>query len=358
MNQIDILFNKVIEDYKKITDAELTELMRLINSVYNGNDPILFSLTNEELIRNTDYITRAAYEISKRNGIFDTSSKHYIFSNILKSRFGIDATSRKKIFVEKEMWIYNEVRVNGIYVKFKFFVKEDRPYLLMKHVYGYNSITNIVEKILNEINSSHLTYYGFSLIQDKVSVYYRDLIIEGNEPCYDKVVFDENLKNPQWTTIDGSWFEMLWDEISEEDDLIKEPVFFENKVFTAYKKIAEILNSSKKSILIIDPYFGDTTLEIIENLNANIYIKVLTSKMQGTTKTSFPKFKKERGNIELKRTNTVHDRYVILDLNKVYLLGSSLNNFGDKATTIVPLNEPAIKENIINFFESTWEYSK
>ncbi|OAB33127.1 hypothetical protein PMSD_15545 [Paenibacillus macquariensis subsp. defensor] len=355
MNQMDILFNKIIEDYNKVTDKELTELILLINSMYHGYDPILLSLTKKELIRNTDYITRATYELTKRKGIWDTSSKHYILSNLCKSRFGIDSTSRKNIFIEKNMWLYNEIDINGTYIKFKFVVKDDQPILLMKHVYGYRSITSIIEKILTEINTDYLSDYGFSLMKDNVLIYYRDLIIEGMEPQYDNVILNENLKIPRWSTIEGSWFEMLWSEISEDQELIKEPIFFENRLgFTAYKKIIEILNSAKKSIIIIDPYFDDNTLQIIEAVNVNIHVKFLTSKLQGSTKTSFSKFKKERGNIELKNTDKIHDRYVILDLNKVYLLGSSLNNFGDKATTIVPLHEPFIKGNILSFFEKTW----
>lgn len=358
MNQIDLFFNKITEDYNKITDKELTELTQLINSLYNGYDPILLSLTKEELIRNTDYMTRATYELTKRKGIWDTSSKHYILTNLLKARLGIDSASRKTIFVEKKMWLYDEVEINGTYIKFKFIVKDNQPMLLMKHIYGYNSITNTVEKILAEINASYLSKYGFSLKKDKVTIYYRDLMIEGMEPHYDKVELNDNLEDPKWSTIESSWFEMIWSEIAEDQEIIKEPVFFENNlIYTAYKKIIEILNTAKKNLIIIDPYFDDNTLQIIESLSVNIYIKVLTSKLQGTTKTSFPKFKKERGNIELKNTDKVHDRYIILDSNKIYLLGSSINNFGDKATTIVPLQEPSIKSSILSFFNETWNQS-
>lgn len=355
MNQIDKLLNKIYEDYSKVNDKELTELVELINGYYNGYDPILLSLTKEELIRNTDHLTRATYELTKRKGIWDTSSKHYILSNLAKSGYGIYSESRKKIFVEKNMWLHDEIELNGIYVEFKFTVFECQPVLLMKHKYGYNSITNVVEKILIKVNDSFLSRYGFSLIKDKVAIYYRDIIIINEmEPVYDRVEVDENIKNPQWSTVESKWFEKLWSEISEED-VISEPTFFENnRDYTAFKRIIELLSSAKKSLIIIDPYFDDTTLQIIEQLKFDIHIKILTSNLMGTAKIAFPKLKKERGKIELKTTEKIHDRYCILDSNKIYLLGSSINNFGNKATTIVPLNEPLIKEGITSYFQKMW----
>ncbi|WP_458414890.1 hypothetical protein ACNQFZ_08750 [Schinkia sp. CFF1] len=241
MNQIDKLLNKIYEDYSKVTDKELTELVGLINTFYNGYDPILLSLTKEELLRNTDHITRATYELTKRKGILNTYSKHYVLSNLAKLRYGIESASRKKIFVEKKMLLHDEVELNGIYVEFKFTVFECRPVLLIKHKYGYNSITNIIEKILINVNDSFLSRYGFSLIKDKVAIYYRDIIINEMEPMYDRVEVDENIKNPQWSTIEGNWFEKLWSEISEEDVII-EPTFFENNQdYTAFKRIIGLL---------------------------------------------------------------------------------------------------------------------
>ncbi|WP_458414889.1 phospholipase D-like domain-containing protein [Schinkia sp. CFF1] len=118
--------------------------------------------------------------------------------------------------------------------------------------------------------------------------------------------------------------------------------------------IYRLLNSAKKSLIIIDPYFDDTTLQIIEQLKSDTHIKILAYKLQGGTKISFPKFQNERGKIELKTTDKIHDRYLIVDSDKIYLLGSSINNFGNKATTIVPINEPSVMESVINYFKEIW----
>lgn len=52
-----------------------------------------------------------------------------------------------------------------------------------------------------------------------------------------------------------------------------------------------------------------------------------------------------------------NDRYIIVDNKHLYLLGSSINSFGVKATTLVPINQPEVKASINNYFNLLWRES-
>lgn len=356
--ELDVLFSKCIVDYRNISDKELTRLVQLINEKYASFDLILSHLSNKELVRGMDYITRAMFELTKRKGIFDTSSKHYIITNLCKARWGLESSTRKNIFKEKGLSIEDEINYRKNFIKFKFNDRE-KPILLMKHIYGYGGITNWVKKIVEEIEHQHLSEYGYNIIADDILIYYRDVQFEGTDAQYDSVKFEDGLTKPQWSEIEPEWFEELWESADLGNSIIKEPVFFQkNQEYSAYKKIKDIFHAAKKTIQIIDPYTDDILFSLVEKTNIKIRVQVITSKLEGDFKTTYSKLQKERGNIEIHKSKGHHDRCVIIDSKFVYLFGSSLNALGNKPTTIVPIVSDGTKEDLINYFTESWERSK
>jgi hypothetical protein len=352
--ELDLLFNKIISNYKSLSDNELTRLVQLINYKYSGNDLILSQLSKVELISCLDAITRATYELTKRKGLFDTSSKHYILSNLAKVRVGLESSSRKKIFAKNHLFIENEIDFRGTYILFKFFNLDTKPILLLKHAYGYGSITNWIEKILKEIEENYLTNIGYNIIYDNISIYYRDMKINGMEPICDKVIFEQGLKTPQWETIDSDWFEEIWASVSM-DPPAADPIFIQKKhPYTAYKIVKEILNTAHKKIELIDPYIDGTLFPLLEELDYKVTVRVITEKFQGDSKILYEKFIKERSNLEIQINKGNHDRYLIIDRKYVYLLGSSINSIGNKSTTIVPIENETVKGSIIKYFDVSW----
>ncbi|MEC0206613.1 hypothetical protein P4H39_28820 [Paenibacillus lautus] len=345
--ELDEIYEKIESGYEKVTSNEITKLVEMINQRFTHNDIILNSLSKEELLRNIDYLTRATYELTKK-GI--SRSKHYILSNLYKGSYGLDSKSRKKIFVKQNMMVEDEFDFRNNYISFKFLIHDRNPLLLMKHNYGFGSITNWVEKIVDHIDQHYLQDLGFSVILDNVSIYYRDAVL-GNVPkVYDRVEFADKIQEPVWTGVEAEWFEAIWNQYSIDDNVIKEPLFFLGDLaYSANKKIREIIISAKKKIIIIDPYIDSTIFELLENANKEVNIQIHTSNLQGDSESVYKLFKKERGKIEVSKYKKLHDRYIIVDERNYYLLGASINSFGDKATTLVPIHEPKIKDEILSF---------
>ncbi|WP_336638200.1 hypothetical protein [Lysinibacillus fusiformis] len=144
---IDSFFEKVEnKQYESIDQEEFEEIVMEINKIFNGSDELIEQLSKRELIQRLDHLSRAMTHchLNKRN-------KHYIFSNLYKLKEGISSESRRRLYSENFMVIEDELSIENIYVKFRFGIINDRPYLLMKHSYGNNSIMNLTEKVLATI---------------------------------------------------------------------------------------------------------------------------------------------------------------------------------------------------------------
>lgn len=130
--------------------------------------------------------------------------------------------------------------------------------------------------------------------------------------------------------------------------------------------IREILQNAKRKCLICDPYFSSK--EIINYVlfvsKSRLEIKLLTSAYFLNRKLATPEnpdvtegelLQKEINKV-MKKDSTIviscrvikgrnkcpiHDRFIVIDDN-VYLLGSSLNEFGTRATTIFRIPDPRV----------------
>lgn len=353
--ELDLIFSKIERDYKQVNDKEVTRLVELINYKFSSRDFIINQLSKEELISALDSITRATCELTTRKGLFEKSSKHYILSNFYKAKKGLDSISRKELFIDNDLLIHDEFDIRKMFIEFKFKMINDEPILLIKHIYGYGSITNFIENVLEEIQNNYLVDVGYEIVKDKIGIFYKDVQKDKENLIYDKVEVEEGIVNPKWSPIDGKWFEEIWESIGEVEVKEDSPVFFENnKQYTAYLRVKELFCAAKKKIQLIDPYINEMLFTLIQELDSEINIQVITDKLQGDSEIQYKALKKERGNLEVRKSKDNHDRYLILDEEKVYLLGSSINSMGNKASTIVPIEHKFVEKQIIDYFNLSW----
>ena len=59
------------------------------------------------------------------------------------------------------------------------------------------------------------------------------------------------------------------------------------------------------------------------------------------------KYNKEFNNLKVIRNNSFHDRLIIIDNIEIYLIGSSINNIGEKTVMIIKLHNDHAKNTIL-----------
>ncbi|MBP1157673.1 MULTISPECIES: hypothetical protein [unclassified Paenibacillus] len=353
----DSILSKIRANYEDVSLAELKRISEIICSRYTGSDIILSQLSNKELMGNMDYFSRSYFELVNYKKVWGSGSKHYILSSLFKSSYGLSSESRKRIFAEKELFIEQDNVGYGNrsgFAHFKFFVRGKIPYLFLVHEYGYNSITNKIEELVTTIENEFLHDIGFDIIKDEVQIFYKDV---GEH--YDQVTLQLEMKNPKWRSLEMHeqlWFDQTWDSIGlggEEPG--RNTYFFEKgKQFDAYKTIMEIFVNVKKELFIVDNYVDSSLFLMLDIVKSSASIKLLTSKMHGDASIAVDKFKAQRGNFDWCKAKDFHDRYLIAD-NDCYLLGASIKDFANKATTLVAIKEKevikVIKTYALNMFQ-------
>ena len=115
----------------------------------------------------------------------------------------------------------------------------------------------------------------------------------------------------------------------------KDPVndiYITGQVYDAYSRILDILQLAKEELIIIDSYADKYVLDMISKIN--IPVTLVVSTKSRLTELDIDKYNKEYSNLTLIYNDTFHDRFIILDKNKMYHLGTSLNNAGTKTFSI------------------------
>ena len=130
----------------------------------------------------------------------------------------------------------------------------------------------------------------------------------------------------------------------EEKKKINE-IYFNGQIFDAYSKILEIFKESKQDLIIIDAYADNTILDIIKRLKINVTI--ITKKDNLLTKQDIDKYNKQYNNLKVIYESTFHDRYFILDKEKVYHCGASINRIGYKTFSITLISDKEICNSLL-----------
>ena len=136
----------------------------------------------------------------------------------------------------------------------------------------------------------------------------------------------------------------LFDKFEEKE--FKNKIFMNGKIYDSYSYIIDILDKAKDEIIIIDNYADKTILDIISNLNTNVIL--ITKKNNLLKNIDIDKYNKQYHNLKVIYNNDFHDRFIILDNNIIYHLGSSINYLGNKIFAINIIEEDEMKKVLLN----------
>ncbi|MBR2891187.1 MAG: virulence RhuM family protein [Bacilli bacterium] len=120
-------------------------------------------------------------------------------------------------------------------------------------------------------------------------------------------------------------------------------IFYNGEFYDSYTLIQSIFESANNEIIIIDNYIDRTVIDRLvvkkENVRVIIYTNQQTNKIR---ESDLIMFNKQYGLLEIINTNKVHDRYIIIDKDKLYHLGHSIKDIGKKISTLCILDSSLI----------------
>lgn len=131
----------------------------------------------------------------------------------------------------------------------------------------------------------------------------------------------------------------------EENKEVNE-IYFDGKIYDAYSKIIDIFKETKNELIIIDRYTDKTILDMIKNLECKVIL--ITSKNTKLTKTDIEKYNSTYNNLSIYYDESYHDRYFIIDKDKIYHSGNSINHIGYRKSSINILMDESVKKSLMN----------
>ncbi len=175
----------------------------------------------------------------------------------------------------------------------------------------------------------------------KASINIMKAFIEMRKFIYQNRQIFERLTNVEYKLLEHDKnFDLVFNELQKnKNEEFKEKIFFEGQIYDAYSLIVKLIKSAKQKITIIDNYIDDSILEILTKKNKNVEAVILTSNNCPITKLDIEKFNKEYPKLKLAKTNSFHDRFIVIDNCEVYHCGASLKDLGKKCFAIMKMGE-------------------
>lgn len=138
--------------------------------------------------------------------------------------------------------------------------------------------------------------------------------------------------------------EKTFDKFNKKEEINK--IFFEGELYDAYSILLDILGKAKQEIIIIDNYAGKELLDLLKKINIKI---ILVSK--NIDETLKRKYESQYNNIGFISNNSFHDRFIILDKNKLYSCGASFKDLGKKCFAINEFKEKFYLREILKILD-------
>ena len=181
--------------------------------------------------------------------------------------------------------------------------------------------------------------------------------------CGDLSQFWHLIKRQEGLATYASRREFIWNAfrplllgVDDEGGIEREVFFVKGSDHDAYVHIRAILQSAKSDLFLIDPYMDGSIYELLGTLTPPMIVSILTSKCPSDFALETKKFTKQHPSfrVDVRTTRDFHDRFIILDRAKCYLLGASIKDAGNKGFTVVPLQEPTIVRFILEHASQVW----
>ena len=124
-------------------------------------------------------------------------------------------------------------------------------------------------------------------------------------------------------------FNILFKALEDKSLIPSQGIFYNGQTFDAYKFINDLIKSAKTDIKLLDNYIDETVLTLfskVPDIKVTIYTKTITRQL----KLDLERYNSQYNNIEIKKFDNSHDRFLIIDETEVYHIGASLKDLGKK----------------------------
>jgi hypothetical protein len=131
---------------------------------------------------------------------------------------------------------------------------------------------------------------------------------------------------------------------------------------TARKVVSELIGTLSGEIRVCDPYYGERSLDVLDQMPSGSTVKFLTCKTSEKVPAlsrAISDYKREHPTCEIRQLappNTLHDRFILTD-STLLILGHGIKDIGSKESFVISLSEklvPGIISSLKSTFDANW----
>lgn len=185
----------------------------------------------------------------------------------------------------------------------------------------------------------------------QVSINIMNAFVEMRKFIVNNAQIFERLTNVEYKMFEhDKKFDIIFNELQKEKKTeFKEKIFFDGQIYDAYSLIIDIIQKAKHKILIIDNYIDVSILKMLSKKNKNVEVIILTLQNTSLNKLDINKFNKQYPTLKVAYTNKFHDRFIVIDNEKLYHIGASLKDLGKKCFAISKIEDDEYIEKISHY---------
>lgn len=127
-------------------------------------------------------------------------------------------------------------------------------------------------------------------------------------------------------------------------------------VYDFLKTLRDLMASATQAIFVVDPYLDEQIFDAyLATVSKKVAVRLLTRQYSGALKPAVTKFVAQNGmSVEVRTSNSIHDRVVFLDQGSCWVLGQSIKDAAkSKPTYLAPLAADAAQFKRADY-EAIW----
>ena len=109
----------------------------------------------------------------------------------------------------------------------------------------------------------------------------------------------------------------------------KEGILFDGQIFDSHVFACGLIKNATERIVLIDNYIDETVLTLLDKRSNGVTATIFTSRLSKQLQLDIERHNNQYLPIEIKTTNRIHDRFIIID-ETLYHIGASIKDLGRK----------------------------
>lgn len=171
----------------------------------------------------------------------------------------------------------------------------------------------------------------------------KDYLLKGYALNKDRAVITKENYLGLLCRVDSMEYRMTKIEEKERHLFVEDKMFLDGEMFDAIIVMTRLIETAKQSIVLIDPYTDVRTLDFMKYKSKDVMLYIIMSGLSRLQSADIEIFKLKYGHLETRIDSRYHDRYLVIDDEIFYHVGTSINFVGNRVTQVTIIEDKGIQ---------------